>query len=153
MYFWFFAFFFTGPRRSYLTGPRRKGWTETEIIALKAGVKRHGIGNWVDVLRDRDFGPHLRGAHYGTCGVGISRTTILENHEIIATHISQKNLRVISFQTTARSYKHQLEGQMASPKGNCFIYLLLFFLLFYFILFICVCVCVCVVQQQQQKVT
>ena len=85
----FFAFFFTGPRRSYLTGPRRKGWTETEIIALKAGVKRHGIGNWVDVLRDRDFGPHLRGAYYSIRIVGISRKNISKTPEIIGMRISQ----------------------------------------------------------------
>ena len=41
--------------------PVRRWWTEAEVIALEAGVKRHGAGKWVYILRDLDFGPHLRG--------------------------------------------------------------------------------------------
>merc|ERR1719326_1859090 len=41
--------------------PIRRWWTEAEVIALTAGVKRHGAGKWVYILRDLDFGPHLRG--------------------------------------------------------------------------------------------
>ena len=39
----------------------RKFWADAEVVALRAGVKRHGVGKWVRILKDIDFGPHLQG--------------------------------------------------------------------------------------------
>lgn len=39
--------------------PNRRYWTDSEVAALKAGVARHGVGKWVSILRDDDFGPYL----------------------------------------------------------------------------------------------
>merc|ERR1712032_566425 len=39
--------------------PNRRYWKDYEVAALKAGVARHGVGKWVSILRDDDFGPYL----------------------------------------------------------------------------------------------
>lgn len=44
-----------------LLAPNRRYWKDFEVAALKAGVRRHGVGKWVSILRDKDFGPYLTG--------------------------------------------------------------------------------------------
>lgn len=39
----------------------RNFWTFDEEEALKAGIRKHGVGNWVTILRDDEFGITLSG--------------------------------------------------------------------------------------------
>lgn len=41
-------------------GAPKQKWTAEEESALKAGVKKHGIGKWRNILRDPEFSMDLR---------------------------------------------------------------------------------------------
>lgn len=40
-------------------GNHKQKWTADEEEALKAGVKKHGMGKWKTILVDPDFAPSL----------------------------------------------------------------------------------------------
>lgn len=40
-------------------GNHKQKWTSEEEEALKAGVKKHGMGKWKTILVDPDFAPSL----------------------------------------------------------------------------------------------
>jgi Myb-like DNA-binding domain len=41
-------------------GAPKQKWTAEEESALKAGVRKHGIGKWRNILRDPEFSMDLR---------------------------------------------------------------------------------------------
>jgi Myb-like DNA-binding domain len=41
-------------------GAPKQKWTAEEESALKAGVRKHGIGKWRNILRDSEFSMDLR---------------------------------------------------------------------------------------------
>lgn len=42
-------------RDSLEMGPPKNRWTETEEAAFKAGMAKHGIGKWSEILKDPEF--------------------------------------------------------------------------------------------------
>lgn len=97
----------------------RRYWSNREVNALKEGVKRHGVGRWIYILRDPDIGPRLQGA----CTVGrplvfkqnLQTVAIIMGIDLFLQLVVSKPyccMFFLLYPVNTRADQHQFERQM-----------------------------------------